>query len=344
MGKRSSVLSLAVLVLCIGLCYLGIQTSPVYAGEGFGSHYGGGVEDFMTGALPPPGSDVMMHYMLDYNANQLNGNNGSKATLRGAPAFTGLNGKVSFDLNVLLDVLRYVHVTKCKVLGGDLVWHFILPVGYEHVSMTAVNGAALVGPSTQTGLGDIEWGLGIGWHHSPTLHSVLAFDIVSPTGSYQNQTRTAVGADPANLGRNYWSFDPIYCITYIGDKNSPIPGLELSSKFMYWVNTVNSATSYVSGQEFIADYTVGYHPSPKWAIGVNGYYRYQTTNDTQYGKTALDPVTGLPTGVVGKEWSIGPALTVDIPHGCLTFKWQHDISAQNAPEGDKFWLRWIYAF
>jgi hypothetical protein len=172
---------------------------------------------------------------------------------------------------------------------------------------------------------------------------------VSPTGGYSSASGSGSSsrqfiADPANLGRNYWSFDPIYCITYIGDKNSPIPGLELSSKFMYWVNTVNSATSYVSGQEFIADYTIGYHPSPKWGVGVNGYYRYQTTNDTQYGKTALDPVTGLPTGVVGKEWSIGPALTVDIPHGCLTFKWQHDISAQNAPEGDKFWLRWIYAF
>jgi hypothetical protein len=339
MGKRSSVLSLAVLVLCISLCYLG---TPVYAGENFGSHYPGGNEDFMTGALPPPGTNILMHYMVDYNANQLNGNNGSAA--RGGP----LGQKVSFNLNVLLDALRFVHVTKCKILGGDLVWHVILPVGYEHVGLSVnVPGGTAYGPgfpSSQTGLGDIEWGLGIGWHHSPTLHSVLAFDIVSPTGSYQNQTRTAVVVDPANLGRNYWSFDPLYCITYIGDKNSPIPGLELSSKFMYWVNTVNTATSYVSGQEFIADYTVGYHPSPKWAVGLNGYYRYQTTNDYRYGETAKDPLTLLPTGVVGKEWSLGPAVTVDIPHGCLTFKWQHDLEAQNAPLGDKFWLRWIYAF
>jgi hypothetical protein len=280
--------------------------------------------------------------MIDYNAGQLNGNSGHAAI--GGP----LGQKVNFSLNVLLDAVRYVQVTKCKILGGDLVWHVILPVGYDHVSLQVnTPGGSVYGtgfPSSQTGLGDIEWGLGIGWHHSPTLHSVFAFDFVSPTGSYQNQSRTAVGADPANLGRNYWSFDPLYCITYIGDKNSPIPGLELSSKFMYWVNTVNTATSYVSGQEFIADYTVGYHPSPKWAVGLNGFYRYQTTNDSQYGKTAVDPLTGIATGVVGKEWSIGPAVTVDIPHGCLTFKWQHDIEAQNAPLGDKFWLRWIYAF
>ncbi len=349
MGKRKGVLSLAVLILCFSLCYLGIQTSPVYAGEGYGSHYAGGNEDFMAGALPPAGTSIFLNYMVDYNATQLNNNSGHSASAYGH----GLSLPTNFNLNVFVDAMRYVKVTKIKLLGGDLVWHVIVPVGYQHVSlMVNTPGGTEYGPgfpSSKTGLGDIETGMGIAWHHSKTLHSIFAFDIVAPTGDYSSGNGSGSGsrqfiADPGNLGRNYWSFDPLYAITYLGDKNSPIPGLELSAKFMYWVNTVNSATSYVSGQEFSADYLIGYHPSPKWAFGANGFYRWQTTDDTQFGKTAVDPLTGLATGVRGNVWSIGPAITYEIPHGCLTLKWQHDIYAQNGPEGDKFWFKWIFAF
>ena len=343
MGKKKSIFSLAVMVLCFSLCWLG--ASQVYAGENFGGHYAGGIEDFMTGALPPPGTNVLMQYIIDYNANQLNGNNGHAAVALGH----GLTLTTNFNLNLLLDAIRYIKVTNCHMWGGDIVWHVIVPVGYEHVSLSVnTPGGTAYGPGfpdTKVGMGDIEFGVGVGWHHSPTLHSGLAFDIVAPTGQYSySGTRYNYVVDAASLGRNYWSFDPLYCITYIGDKNSPIPGLELSSKFMYWINTVNSATSYVSGQQFIADYTVGYHPSPKWAVGINGLYIHQFTNDTQYGKTALDPLTGLATGVNSNAWSLGPAFTLEIPHGCITLKWQHDIYAQNAPMGDRFWLRWIFAF
>jgi hypothetical protein len=352
MGKKGGLLSLAVLVLCVSLCYLGIQASKVYAGENYGSHYPGGNEDFMAGGWAPPGTQFFMSYLVDYNASTLNNNSGRSASLTtgvpaGAPPFIPgpRDGKVDFNLNVFMDALRYLKITKYEVLGGNLSWHVIIPVGYDHVTMNAINGFSLLGPSSKTGIGDIEAGMGIGWRHSNTLSSVLAFDIVAPTGQYSvTGTRYNYVVDPASLGRNYWSFDPIYLITYIGGKDSPVPGLELSAKFMYWINTVNSATSYVSGQEFSADYLIGYHPSPQWAIGANGFYRYQLTDDTQYGKTAVDPLTGIATGVRGNVWSIGPAISYNIPHGCLTLKWQHDIYAQNGPEGDKVWLRWIYVF
>ncbi len=37
--------------------------------------YPGGNEDFMTGALPPPGTKDFINYFQDYQVNQLNGNN-----------------------------------------------------------------------------------------------------------------------------------------------------------------------------------------------------------------------------------------------------------------------------
>ena len=98
-----------------------------------------------------------------------------------------------------------------------------------------------------------------------------------PTGQYSKN-------DLSNLGRNYYSFNPLWAFTYIGDKNSPIPGFEISSKFMYMINTINAETSYTSGQEFRMDYLIGQHVG-NWAFGINGQFLYQTTVDKQYGKT-----------------------------------------------------------
>ena len=200
-------------------------------------------------------------------------------------------------------------------------------------------------PSTKAGVGDVEAGVGLSWALSKTFSHVLAFDIVAPTGDYGSATGSGSSthqfiADPMNLRRNYWSFNPIWLFTYIGDKTSPVPGFEVSGKLMYWINTVNSATSYVSGQEFMADYLVGYHMG-NVAVGANGFFLYQTTNDTQFGHKAVDPLTGIATGVRGESFSVGPAISYNIPHGCITFKYQRDLYAENRPEGDKFWLRWI---
>ncbi len=324
---RKLFLLFAVLVIM----FFGLFHSPaVFAGEGYGNHYPGGNEDFMAGALPPPGTSIFINYLVDYNATTLRGDNGSK---QGLGPFQ--SPKVGFTLNVLVNAFRYVKVTNIKLFGGDVVWHIIVPVGYQKVSLDA-SPVVDIGTQAKTGLGDIEPGIGISWHHSKTFHSIAAFDVVVPTGAYDKN-------DLSNLGRNYWSFDPLWAFTYIGDKDSPIPGLEVSAKLMYWFNTINTATSYTSGQEFSADYLIGQHIG-KWAFGINGHYLYQTTKDKQYGSTAYDPFTGAQTGVQGSFLSAGPAISYNIPHGCLTFKYQRDLYAENRPEGDKFWLKWVFAF
>ena len=332
MGKRkNNFVVLTVLILCIALGLVGIAVSPALAGEGYGNHYPGGNEDFSAGALPPAGTSIFINYLVDYNATTLRDNAGRNQILG-----VGQLGypKVNFNLNVLVDAMRYIKVTNVKLLKGDLLWHVIVPVGYQKVSMDA--GPVDMGSQSKTSLGDVEFGAGIAWHPSKTFHHVAALDIVAPTGSYSK-------TDLSNLGRNYWSFNPIWAFTYIGDKDSPIPGFEVSAKLLYWFNTINTETSYTSGQEFSADYLIGQHFG-KWGFGVNGHFLYQTTNDKQYGSTAYDPLSGLQTGVKGKQLSIGPAITYEIPHGCITLKYQRDVISENRPEGDKFWLKWVYAF
>ncbi|MGD0230116.1 MAG: transporter [Syntrophorhabdales bacterium] len=344
-------MSLALVALCAALGFL--AAPQVYAGEGFNNHYIGGNEDFLAGALPPAGTSVFLNYLVDYNIGGLKDNAGRNANLTNPALVGNHSASVSANVQVLADALRFVQVTKVKILNGDLIWHVIIPFGYEH------NGNEFIGnggrsqyfpgaPSSVVGLADIEAGMGIAWH-CPTFHQVAAIDIVAPTGTYDGISGTTNSArtfavNPADLGRNYWSIDPLYAFTYLGDKSSPLPGLELSAKLMYWINTVNSATSYVSGQEFDADYLVGYHFNKNWSFGANGYILYQTTRDTQFHRTAIDPLTGLATGLMGREYSVGPALMYDFGRGCLTLKWQHDVYAENRPEGDKYWLKFIYPF
>lgn len=347
-------LSFAALALCLSLGFL---AAPVYAGENFNNHYAGGNEDFMAGALPPPGTNIFLNYLVDYNTSGYGGlrdQAGRKAAT--TPLVTpGASLPVKADFNVLVDALRFVRVTKISLLGGDLVLHTVIPFGNVHASAYAVTpdgGTAYPPsfPSSSWSLADITVGAGIAWHPSKTFHHVFAIDAVAPTGTYQASNATPATPrfqfynEPSNLGRNYWSFNPLWAFTYLGDETSPVPGLELSAKLMYWINTVNTATSYVSGQEFSADYLVGYHLNKKWAVGANGYYLYQTTDDKQFGKTAIDPLTGIQTGMRGRTFSIGPAIRYELPKGCITFKYQHDVYSQNRLDGDKFWLRFIWTF
>jgi len=324
--KKMFAFPVAMLVICIGL----FSGSSVFAGEGYGNHYAGGNEDFMAGALPPAGTSVFINYMVVYNATTLKGNYGNNVGL--GPNNTP---KVDFKINLFANAFRYIKVSNVKLLGGDLLWHIIIPVQYQKVSMDA-SPAVDMGSQSKTGLGDIEAGIGISWHPSKTFHHVAAFDIVAPTGSYDKN-------DLSNIGRNYWSFSPLWAFTYLGDKDSPIPGFEVSAKLMYWANTINTATSYTSGQEFGMDYVIGQHIG-NWAFGLNGTFFYQFTNDKQYGSTANDPFTGQSTGVKSQYLSVGPIISYNIPHGCITLKYQRDVWEQNRPEGDKFWLKWVYMF
>jgi len=298
------------MALCCCLGFIGFPVSHVYAAEGGGNHYPGGNEDFMTGALPPPGT-YFLNYLDFFNSHTLNGNNGQAIHA----AIPGV-GNLGFNLAVIAEVPRFVWVSKIKLLGGDLVGHVIVPLLNEHVS-------AFGSSQTKTGVGDMEAGMGIGWHFSKNFHAVFALDVVAPTGQYNKN-------DMLNIGNNYWSIDPLLCLTYRADN-----GFEASAKLMYWINTVNSETHYVSGQEFSADYLVGWHYQ-KWGFGANGYWRQQLTNDTQNGHDVEN--------FKAQYFSIGPAITYDLPKGCLTFKYQFGLEAKNVPLGNSAWLKFVWAF
>ncbi|MBP7526326.1 MAG: transporter [Syntrophorhabdaceae bacterium] len=309
MGNKSSsrhrrwFIGLLMFFFVVGL--VGITARNVLGTEGGGSHYPGGNEDFMVGALPPAGS-YFMNYVMYYTANRMKDNGGS--TVPG-----------DFSLDATVEAMRLIHVTKTKLFGADMGMHIIVPVTYQHVSVG--------GPSqSKTGLGDIEFSpFVLGWHFNKNWHLTTCVDFMVPTGAYDKD-------DLSNTGRNYWTFNPVVAFTYLHDN-----GFEVSAKILYLINTVNSATGYTSGQEFIVDYLVGQHIG-NWSIGVNGAYYKQITDDSVRNEPASFD------GYKGQFFSIGPAIQYNYKNMFFSIKYQTDTNVKNKPEGEKFWFKFFYAF
>ncbi len=296
------------LVVLIGAALLAGPAGPALATEGGGGAYPNGTEDFMAGALPPPGT-YFKNYLTYYTASKFKDNNGNDLI-------------PDFKLKVAADVLRFIHVTDYKILGANWAVHAFIPLVYQDVK----NPPPPFKDDDRFGLGDIIVDpIILGWH-SRNLHVTAGLDIYIPTGSY-NKDRAA------NTGRNYWTFEPVLGVTYLSDG-----GFELSAKFMYDYNTENDDTKYQSGQEFHFDYLIGYHIDKQWTVGLNGYCYFQVTEDELNGnKVGSD-------GFEGRVFALGPAVQYGYKNMSFTAKWQPEFEARNKPEGNKFWFNFVYAF
>ena len=165
-------------------------TGTALATEGGGGAYPNGAEDFMAGALPPPGTYVK-NYLTYYTASKFKDNNGNDLI-------------PDFKLNVVADVLRVIHVTNYKILGADWAFHALIPLAYQDVKLAGQS-------DDRFGLGDIIIDpIVLGWH-TKNFHVAAGIDIFIPIGTY-NQDRLA------NSGRNYWTFEPVLGVTYLSDR------------------------------------------------------------------------------------------------------------------------------
>jgi len=302
------------LIMVVGMVLIGLACGVpgAHATENGGGAYPNGAEDFMAGAVPPPGT-YFLNYLTHYTAGRIKDDHGD-------------NLVPDFRLNATANVFRLLHVTREQVLGGYWGMHVFVPVVYMDVKMMGAK-------DSRFGLGDIIIDPFILSWHSKNWHFATGVDIYLPTGAYDKN-------DLANIGRNYWTFAPIIAATYTADC-----GFEASLKLMYDFNTKNNSSrlptgqnvKYLSGQEFHFDYTLGYKTGG-WNLGVGGYYYKQITNDKVNG------VTVAPDGFKGQAFAFGPQVKYDYKNMSFALKYQHEVAVRNKPEGDKFWLKFVYAF
>lgn len=272
------------------------------ATEGGGSVYPHGSENFMSGALPPPGVYGMV-FGNAYRADRVNDKDGNDLNVPG------------FKVRANVIAPRIVWVPGTKVLGGDLVAHVIAPLVDLQVSAAGSR-------QSKSGLGDMTVGLGIGHHHSQNLHTVIGIDAFLPTGDYSK-------GDLANIGRNYAAIEPIYALSYI-DPN----GFNGDIKLGYIINQRNDDTRYRSGNEFHFDYAAGWGLGNGWTLGAGGYYKQQVTGDSGAGAIGDNKYRGLAIGPnvkydSGKGWFV-------------TAKWQKEVKIKNSAQGDALWVKAVF--
>jgi hypothetical protein len=287
-----------------GLSLLAAASAGVHATEGGGSSYPMGAENYMSGAMPPPGL-YSQFYVGHYEADSLRGNHGEKVP-------------VDFRVRANSVAPRLIWVTEQQVLGGSLAFHAIVPLVDLKVEL---NGQS----QSKQGLGDIIFGPALGYHYSDKLHSIFALDFIAPSGEYNR-------GDLANIGRNYWVVEPVVAVSYV-DPN----GLNVDAKIMYDFNERNNATDYLSGSELHADYAVGWGLGNGWVVGVGGYVDYQTTNDRQNGETVKDNKgRAIAIGPSVKYTSDKGWF--------LTAKWEQETQVRNRAEGNAYWMKLTVPF
>lgn len=282
-----------------------LATIGVHATEGGGSIYPHGAENYLAGALPPPGVYGLL-YAQDYHADEVRDNDGRNVAPPG------------FKVRARALAARLAWVPGQRLMGGDLVLHTIVPMVDLSVS---ADGAR----QRKRGIGDITVGAGIGWHHGERWHSVAAVDLFLPTGRYH-------AGDLANLGRNHYAVQAVYAISRI----SP-DGLNLDAKMHYLFNGRNRTTGYRSGQQFHVDYAVGWAIAPRWVVGVGGYGLIQTTDDRDHGARVPSSRT--------RAFAIGPSIKYDSGQGWfITAKWENEVHARNRAKGSGFWIKAAFPF
>ena len=302
----------------VALALSGLLIGNALAKEG-GDQYPHGSENWVAGALPPPGN-YFLNYFGYYHADSLRDGDGDKVPGTGVSAW--------------FDAMRVVKVTNTKILGGDWAVQAILPVVQQKLT--------LGDSKTVTGIGDMLFSpLVIGWH-AGNLHWVFALDFFAPTGEYKS------GQPLKSIGTNYWSVEPVLAVTWISDA-----GWELSGKFMYNMKLKNKdfrpapgapKMVYESGDEFRVDYLAGKRFGP-WGVGLSGYYLKQTTNDKLDGETLSSALGPWSSGRKGEVFAIGPSVSYTTKGGTMFIgQWQHETEAENRFQGDKAWFRLIMPF
>jgi len=302
-----------------------------HAEEGGSGHYmPGGAASFIDVLPGKPGLGI---------ANFFNYYDGSASGTKQMPWGGLIAG--SLDATCNSDTVVVLYETPLKLLGGE----YAVGVAIPYVWLEVKGDVRITGPAGNTitrnrtertnGIGDILlYPFMISW---TALNRDLKYNvwlgIYAPTGDYDK-------GNLANVGKNYWTFEPTVSVSYISSKI----GLEVTAFAGLDFNTENEDTDYQSGTQFHLDVTVAQHlPLFGGTIGVgaNFFYYQQLEGDSGSGASLFGDFKGRTIGIgpvlsyITKVW--GKDLAAEL-------KWLPEIDVGNRLEGDSIWFKLAMAF
>jgi len=290
------------------------------------------------------------HYMPGAAASFIDAFPGRTA-LAAVPTYTYYQGKAGGSRNIPIiggtalnldatahaTIVPLIYQTPFEVLGGHYAGGVVIP--YVWVETTGrLNFANTNLPSgyrrdTANGLGDVALlPFMLGWTRGDLKYDLRLF-VYTPTGEYDQN-------DLANVGKNYWSFEPEVSLSYLSSKI----GLEVSAFAGVDFNTKNDDTDYQTGDQFHLDVTLAEHlPVGNlgvFGLGANAYYYQQITGDSGSGAILGD--------FQGRTVGVGPVLSFVTKMGktdvIAEVKWLPELDVEHRLKGDYVWFKLAMLF
>lgn len=283
------------------LVLISVLLFPAGATEHGSSIYPLGVDTVFSGFAPPPGQTMLMELNAFYRADALMNS-------------SGRNVAPGFDLALECLAIRVDHNWGIPIFGGALVSVVAVPFEFQRVTTPA-------GTLRKAGFGSPGLGLVHIAYNRKAWHWWYGVDVDTPAFEYHRE-------QALNTGQHHWAVAPVGAVTWLPDRGR----VELSSHLQYLFNYTNPATHYRSGHEFIWEFAAMRSLTDKLALGVNGYYYLQTTDD-------LLNTTRVADGYRGRDLGVGPQVRINIRRFTMVAKYQRDTLVRNRPSGNLFWFQ-----
>ncbi len=312
-------------------CALALATSS-RAEQGGSAHYSPGQTASFIDAFPgEPGKLVVLDYFTYYDA--------SAPASRPLP----LGGFLTADIGatVYADTVVGLYQAPWNVLGGGLAFGVAIPFVWLEVKGQAqrIQPDGTLGPvvnnsESVNGIGDMTIiPFMLGWTNlMKDLKVDARLSIFAPTGEYE------VGA-LANVGKNYWTFEPGLMVSWLSSKI----GTEVSLYTGVDFNLQNQDMDYTSGTSLHLDLTVAQHLPLLGGfigIGANAFYYQQLTGDS-----GSDALLG---SFKGNTVGVGPVLSYVRQMGksqlLAELKWLPELDVDKRLKGDYVWFKLGFLF
>jgi len=244
---------------------------------------------------------------------------------------------LNLDATVYAANVPLIYQTPLGLLGGHYAAGVVIPYVWVETTgrLTFANTNLPSGyrRDTANGLGDVALlPFMLGWVRGDLKYDMRLF-VYTPTGEYDQN-------DLANVGKNYWTFEPEISLSYLSSKI----GLEVSAFAGLCFNTKNDDTDYQTGDQFHLDLTVAQHlPLGRRGVvglGANAFYYQQITGDSGSGAVLGD--------FKGRTVGVGPVLSYVTKVGrtdvIAELKWLPELDVEHRLKGDYIWFKLAMLF
>jgi|GEM_PF-905614 len=315
------------------VCLSGLADTA-YAVEGGLPAYLLGSRESLAGIMPPAGIYVGLDQVTF---------SGDVTGL----SLAGLPIRAKSDVDVDLTKLSVTFVFEASLWGGTPAVNINVPYVTDATltftgELPPIEGA-VVRDST-SGVGDIGITSFVGWHKDK-LHYNVGVSVFAPTGDYEvaKVSLAPYNVDALNTGKNVWSLQPAFSMTYLNTEN----GREFSGAATLLFSEKNSATDYATAPALTVESAFMQHLPTGWAIGATAYWYEQLGDDSGTGAVKTRAAL-LASSLRARTFGAGPLITYngELFGQTVSFKAKYisEFGAKRRFENDMFWLNATLAF